>query len=63
MSILLCGTCQTHFDPDIHVEAEYFPFPKCQDCVYQELEQQRGEWWTLLDQDEQAITDFCEDKL
>ena len=62
MSILLCGTCSTHFDSDIQCEAEYLPFPKCEDCL-QELEKQQQEWWTLLDQDEQAIEDFCEDKL
>ena len=62
MSILLCGTCQIHFDSDIQVEAEYFPFPKCEDCICQELEKQQQEWWTLLDQDEQAIEDFCNGK-
>ena len=43
MSILLCGTCQIHFDSDIQVEAEYLPFPKCEDCLLQaEKEQDDG---------------------
>lgn len=43
MAILLCGTCQIHFDSDIQVEAEYFPSPKCEDCLQQaEKEQDDG---------------------
>lgn len=53
MSILLCGTCQTHFDPDIHVEAEYFPYPKCEDCCFQELDAEHSEWLEYLKPTEQ----------
>lgn len=63
MPMLLCCTCDRQFDTDIQVEAEYFPIPKCEDCVYAELEKQLQETWLQLDQDEEAIKDFCEDKL
>jgi len=55
MSMLLCSVCDKQFDPDVHVEAEYYPSHKCQDCVYEELEQQHHEWWQYIDDDENWI--------
>ncbi len=55
MSVLLCCTCDKSFDSDVQVEAEYFPRPKCQDCVYEELEKQHQEWWQAIDADENWI--------
>lgn len=64
MSILLCTICDTEFDPDIQVEAHYFP-AICEDCLLDDalsaLEEQLQQTWNQLDQDTQAIADFCEE--
>lgn len=62
MSMLLCVVCDTLFDVSEQVEAQYDP-PVCEDCLLGEVEEQKQQWWADLDRDEQAIEDFCEDKL
>ncbi len=61
MSMLLCSVCDELFDSDDQVEAQYDP-PVCEDCLM-ELAEEDKNWWNQLDQDPEAIADFCEDKL
>lgn len=42
MSVLFCAECDRPFDPDVEVEAVYYPVPRCEDCL---LEQQLQEAW------------------
>jgi len=40
MSVLYCAECGRPFDPDVEVDAVYYPVPRCEDCL---LEQQLKE--------------------
>ncbi len=50
MSLLLCSVCDTQFDTDIQVEADY-DTPLCEDCLNEQEEAFR-QWWQSLDADE-----------
>ncbi len=58
MSMLLCDVCDRLFDTKIQVEAHYFP-TECESCL-NDLEEQLQQTWNQLDQDTQAINDFCD---
>ncbi len=38
MSLLLCSVCDTQFDTDIQVEAQFTPDIICEDCLQEEID-------------------------
>lgn len=65
MAILRCHVCDESFDTDKQVDARYYPVPECEDCILEMEEENKKlqDTWLQLDQDTEAIADFCEDKL
>lgn len=60
MSMFYCFTCDRPKDSDYEDHADYSDLDNlvCGDCV-DALEEQKNNWWQQLDNDEQAIKDFC----
>ena len=62
MTMFYCLTCDRPRDSNEEDHADYSDLdnPICGECV-DELEQQLQDTWNILDQDTQAINDFCKE--
>lgn len=55
-----CFTCDRDFDPKAEDSADYTGSePVCGDCVQAALDNQLQQTWQQLNNDEQAIKEFC----